>query len=315
MPLLDDPTLPLPTWKNVKGAVRGLMGMVTPPDPYVEAGRMIQQARQGDYLGALETGFGAMPNTGAIKAYHGSPHNFDRFDLSRIGTGEGAQAYGHGLYFAEHEPVARAYRDKLSQSRNYAPENLDLDMLASFSKGERPEVGREISDLIDGRGYWDDFVATVNRLGSDSLKQAIEKNSPGALNKGYMYEVRINAEPEHFLDWDKPLSEHPQAIQEKLAGKISLNDPVGASLQRAYKNQMFGGDVIGQTSATADEVTAGLNKMGIPGIKYLDQGSRGAGEGSRNYVVFDDKLVDIARKYGLLPLGMGGFDFSQQEQK
>jgi hypothetical protein len=38
-------------------------------------------------------------------------------------------------------------------------------------------------------------------------------------------------------------------------------------------------------------------------------------EPSRNYVVFDDKLVDIARKYGLLPLGMGGFDFGQQEQK
>ena len=36
-----------------------------------------------------------------IRAYHGSPHDFDKFDLSKIGTGEGAQAYGHGLYFAE----------------------------------------------------------------------------------------------------------------------------------------------------------------------------------------------------------------------
>jgi len=50
-------------------------------------------------------------------------------------------------------------------------------------------------------------------------------------------------------------------------------------------------------------------------MPLLDEGSRGAGEGSRNYVIFDDKLVDIARKYGLLPLGVGGFDFSQQEQK
>ena len=38
-----------------------------------------------------------------IRAYHGSPHDFDRFDMSKIGTGEGAQAYGHGLYFAENE--------------------------------------------------------------------------------------------------------------------------------------------------------------------------------------------------------------------
>ena len=42
-----------------------------------------------------------------------------------------------------------------------------------------------------------------------------------------------------------------------------------------------------------------LRDAGIPGIKYLDQGSRAAGEGSRNYVMFDDKLIDILRKYGI----------------
>ena len=47
-----------------------------------------------------------------IKAYHGSPHDFERFDLSKIGTGEGAQAYGHGLYFAENEGVAKGYRER-----------------------------------------------------------------------------------------------------------------------------------------------------------------------------------------------------------
>jgi hypothetical protein len=42
----------------------------------------------------------------SIEAWHGSPHDFDRFDVSRIGTGEGAQSYGHGLYFAEEKQVA-----------------------------------------------------------------------------------------------------------------------------------------------------------------------------------------------------------------
>jgi len=63
------------------------------------------------------------------------------------------------------------------------------------------------------------------------------------------------------------------------------------------------------------EASEAFRQAGIPGIKYLDQVSRGAGKGSRNYVVFDDKLVDIVKKYGLIPLGMGGFDFGQQEQK
>jgi hypothetical protein len=49
-----------------------------------------------------------------IRAYHGSPHSFDQFSLDKIGTGEGAQAYGHGLYFAGSEDVARWYRDALA---------------------------------------------------------------------------------------------------------------------------------------------------------------------------------------------------------
>jgi hypothetical protein len=46
----------------------------------------------------------------SMKAFHGSPHDFDKFSMDAIGTGEGAQAYGHGLYFAESEDVARGYR-------------------------------------------------------------------------------------------------------------------------------------------------------------------------------------------------------------
>ncbi len=40
-----------------------------------------------------------------------------------------------------------------------------------------------------------------------------------------------------------------------------------------------------------------LKQAGIPGIRYLDQGSRGAGAGTSNYVVFDDSLLSILGKY------------------
>jgi hypothetical protein len=51
-----------------------------------------------------------------------------------------------------------------------------------------------------------------------------------------------------------------------------------------------------------------LRDAGIPGIKYLDQGSRGAGAGTSNYVVFNDQLIDILKRYGLLgaPAGVLG---------
>ena len=50
-----------------------------------------------------------MPMAG-ITAFHGSPHKFSKFDMGKIGTGEGAQAYGHGLYAAENPKVAKDYQ-------------------------------------------------------------------------------------------------------------------------------------------------------------------------------------------------------------
>ena len=49
-------------------------------------------------------------------AYHGTPHNFDRFSTSAIGTGERNQSFGWGLYFTNQEDIARWYADKLSKN-------------------------------------------------------------------------------------------------------------------------------------------------------------------------------------------------------
>ena len=47
-------------------------------------------------------------------AWHGSPHDFDTFDLGAIGTGDGNQAHGWGLYFAKDKKVSDLYRRELS---------------------------------------------------------------------------------------------------------------------------------------------------------------------------------------------------------
>lgn len=50
-------------------------------------------------------------------AYHGSPHKFDEFSLDAIGTGEGNQAHGWGLYFAGNKNVSEEYREKLTRNQ------------------------------------------------------------------------------------------------------------------------------------------------------------------------------------------------------
>lgn len=51
-------------------------------------------------------------------AWHGSPHDFDTFDLGAIGTGEGNQVHGWGLYFAKDKKVSDLYRRELSLIHN-----------------------------------------------------------------------------------------------------------------------------------------------------------------------------------------------------
>jgi hypothetical protein len=62
-----------------------------------------------------------------FKAYHGTPYRFEEFDLEKIGTGEGAQAYGYGLYFAGEPDVARGYRQTLARDKLVTPKGETFD--------------------------------------------------------------------------------------------------------------------------------------------------------------------------------------------
>jgi hypothetical protein len=106
-------------WNNTtffKPAYDELMGGLTAPGDVMSGAQPTMAAdpqtgefhtdprlmdRAGALAGAVTLGAGAIPAEAnslrmGIKAYHGSPHSFERFDSSKIGTGEGAQVYGHG---------------------------------------------------------------------------------------------------------------------------------------------------------------------------------------------------------------------------
>ncbi|MCA3704235.1 MAG: hypothetical protein INF12_14530 [Methylobacterium sp.] len=300
-------------------------------------------------LGGPAGSLGAGPSTsGRIRAYHGSPHDFDRFDMSKIGTGEGAQAYGHGLYFAEREGVARAYRDVLSkqQGKTKAPmiDGMEAPKFANSAAlrgaDDEYEAARKYWDFVKSQppgsplsydalnageatnaklfdAFYQNVLSQRNQSGADAaayydaliggadkLKNKLTEN-PVA---GRMYEVRINADPARFLDWDKPLGQQSAAVRsgvENVLPSQSWGLPenmTGAEIWRRAMDQDSGA-----WGGKREMAAAMFRELGdIPGIKYLDQGSRAAGEGSRNYVVFDDKLIEILRKYGLAGLTAGG---------
>lgn len=263
----------------------------------------------------------------SIRAFHGSPHSFDRFDISKIGTGEGAQAFGHGLYFAENEGVARSYRDALRPGKGVGA----ADIAARHLSANGDDVEAAIASL---RSAIDNAFA--RNVPYDDVRSLMDAKSvllgTPEKAKGSMYEVRIKSKPEAFLDWDAPFSQQSQQVKDIL-GRFGFKDETAAL--RAYDDALLAA-LEGRSSApvprqpydpTGAEIyessklvpgdyrdskkaAATLREAGVPGIKYLDRSSRAVdGPQTRNYVVFDDNLVEIMRKYGLMapiPTGVVG---------
>jgi hypothetical protein len=262
------------------------------------------------------------PPPPGITAYHGSPHDFDRFDMSKIGTGEGAQAYGHGLYFAESEGVAKQYRDQNAfgkptippmsrEARSWLDKTMDEYKTNEMADGalqdtsELKSIVRQIYNPDREAGH------PTNAIASELLDLIEAKKLRLEPDPGRMYEVRINADPADFLDWDKPLSAQSEKVRgamNRLANGEILPDDTGEQALRSVAMQM------GSRKFLEDpELGRRLSDAGVVGTKYLDQGSRTAGDGSRNYVVFRDDIIDIVKKYGFaFAASMYGMDQVQQ---
>lgn len=271
--------------------------------------------------GMVTLGAGAVPRpAGAldmgIKAYHGTPHSFDAFDISKIGTGEGAQAYGHGLYFAESPGVARTYRDTLTIKHDAAAEKWRLspgdvnhakNVMQQY--GDRPfdpaafvedgvrQSRQTLYETYKADGMSDAEAAAAAdkyaQMGRGQYEKIAGYISDKERKSGNLYEVDINAEPHDFLDWDKPLSEQPKlkdalAKLPEFARPLSEDEAANVTGQRLHQRLA---NRLGEEGASQ-----ALRKAGIQGVKYLDAGSRGAGDGSRNYVVFHHDPVKITGK-------------------
>ncbi len=165
-----------------------------------------------------------------IRAFHGSPHDFDRFSTDYPMTGEGSQLHGQGLYFTENENVARQYKNK-------------------------------------------------------------PRKDPGK-----MYEVNINADRSTFVKLDKPISDQPKNVQ--LAYQKFM--------QESPKDKNVFGEAETETEHfrrfTQSPLGAEIMKSeGVPGIEYGDAFTRHKSDEkqSKNFVIFDDELIEISKKYGV----------------
>ena len=275
----------------------------------------------------------------SIRAYHGSPYDFDQFDISKIGTGEGAQMYGRGLYFAESPDVARSYRDELtevpfeyqvdgkpvSEMYNDALKNEDYELAEVLEQVQLHDTPTDLKQRFTTEaGYSQKTEDYVKGLDYDNIKGFDPDGNEVPL--GRQYEVEIAADPEMMLDYQSPLVDQPKAVQDAYKSiffdKYQRDDVLSelfptvddldmqsvGLLGRSTGGQAY--KTLASTLGSEQAANEALLKAGIPGIKYLDLGSRfGAKslkDATSNYVIFDDDDINILRKYGLLAPLVGG---------
>ena len=163
-----------------------------------------------------EAGFVTRGGRELLEAWHGSPHEFDRFSMDAIGTGEGAQAYGHGLYMADAQDVAKGYRDSLTP-RDYEFEEAAYNRYKQLEEMEDYE-GMEVFELAMSHESPADMrhrfsLDERSPEATERINRYIDEVESMPTNRGHLYRTEIDVTPDQLLDWDKPLSEQPRAIQ------------------------------------------------------------------------------------------------------
>jgi hypothetical protein len=316
---------PIPGARQARQAIQGYIGMdpsFSVMDPEAQALESAYRGGEtasvlGDLFASL-TPFaaasaaakaGQVPGIAELIAYHGSPHKFKKFDASKIGTGEGAQAYGHGLYFAESPDVAKTYQprspqyeQKLLKKYNAAEARRDYTTMEIL---EDAMMHRSPEEILQRFTNTSEGYTPAHAKAAKDFASWHAKNLPEV---GGMYKVDIPDEKiAQMLDWDKPLSQQPKVVQE-FADKI-LNDPrrkqagFTGGKTNAFGEEMTGADFYNTLTPTwlfggEKGGVEAARQAGIPGIKYLDQASRDAKQGTRNFVVFPGeeqniKMLDI----------------------
>jgi hypothetical protein len=255
-------------------------------------------------LEGLRSG-GAMSQIGPV--YHGSPYRFQKFLSEKIGTGEGAQAFGYGHYLSELPGVARSYTGVGVQNK--------LDIWKKF-ESEQPMLAQDIKGLFktsSGKSYGNNgnFGSKLRTILTGSTNVPIEKELGDKIRKsgfdyptGNIYEATLHKGKQpgeyEYMRWDEKLS--PSNL-EKIEKQYSKEQGIPLETTKRYitHDEQRGYTETGETLLiklrgyfkSDKEASAFLKRAGIDGIKYPTGTLSGVkGSDKFNYVVFDP--TDIA---------------------
>lgn len=264
------------------------------------------------------------------KAYHGSPYTFDHFDLGAIGTGEGNQAHGWGLYFAQDKKIAENYKDilgansgevitgktkyKINEDGDWYDENtgniiddinpLSMALTEVLETGNSNKAIEHLQEFIKSKeGKTAQTVISQVKRAKEAIK-LLKKNEFAGHEQKTAFEVEI-PEDNELIDEFKNINEQPRKVQAAIRKAWKEIGYKPSALQymsgREFYKQLA--SELGGEKAASEK----LNSLGVKGITY-----DGLVDG-KCFVVFDDKAIQIINRYNQEHKGSyaGAYDADQ----
>jgi hypothetical protein len=236
-----------------------------------------------------------------------------RFKTSQIGTGEGAQAFGWGLYFTDLEGIAKNYAEKLAKSKmtiltDGKKINLDSD---TFTNAEEIAYGTLEVDYTVEKAIKRLEYNQTKRPQDDNLKaiEILKRTKVEGSRSLYKVSIHKGKSPSEYtwLEWDKPLSsEQKNKLEKALKGEL-----VWANGEQLIRVNIGSGDFELIKTRRGAEAYNKLSRLlggdkqaslfllenGIDGVKYpaesIARGSTSDTARGFNYVVFDENAIEI----------------------
>jgi hypothetical protein len=293
--------------------------------------------------------------TKGFRSFHSSPHDIDKFDISKIGTGQGAASYTPGLYFAEHPSVSGQggeYWQEFSRHPKFSKIERDAADFLALHNFDRQRAAQQTRAQLERNMDFSKSVRSPDELEALARQRADFEQVVGLLESNRpvgprTYEVNINEDPSRFINWDAPLGQqHPDVVNRvpmlTEAARAEANNRALSATHQRRADELWGmvkDPMQAPASLALDRLRHNMGPQlpgmmrdaGIPGVRYLDQGSRQLQKDTldaerfarsgpsqhgmdtwaeraaelkatpltRNTVVYDDSLIDILKRYGV----------------
>jgi hypothetical protein len=300
-----------------------------------------QVMNRGGLLAEMLQGMGR-GTVSPLDVYHGTPHTLPptprnplgEFDASKIGTGEGSQSYGHGIYTAEARPVAEEYVSKLSKPivdfTNTQPSNeLEKALKKQYEElaGRTQASGRAqavydlwtqhanpVSDFLYGNSYMNIPPMNPEKLARRlEIRDAAKKLGPPISgDSGNLYKVNLPDEKiAQMIDYDKPMAEQRNLIEKMRKALVGPDSPLSRvkqfEINETLNDSVRMRNLYPQSIINLNEpqIVDRLRQVGIPGIKYFDEGSRNLAntwivrhpQGGENVFSSEESAKEFLKRY------------------